>query len=65
MVVMKNTSKKSTTSHSDVRKKSTEHIGLVKRDVYLEPFEEAICGRHEHRTVGCSESGHPLPQPSI
>ena len=47
-MVMKNTSKKSTTSHSDVRKKSTEHIGLVKRDVYLEPFEEAICGRHEH-----------------
>ncbi len=25
-----------------------EHIGLVKNDAYLEPFEDAIRGRHEH-----------------
>lgn len=26
----------------------SKHIGLVKNDSYLEPFEEAIRGRHEH-----------------
>ncbi len=25
-----------------------EHIGLVKSDLWLEPFENAICGRHQH-----------------
>ena len=25
-----------------------EHIGLVRNDAYLEPFEDAITGRHEH-----------------
>ena len=31
-------------------KKATKpkHIGLVRNDAYLEPFEEAIKGRHEH-----------------
>ena len=29
-------------------KNSIKHIGLVKNDPYLEPFEEAIRGRHEH-----------------
>ena len=29
-------------------KKSAKHIGLVKNDPYLEPFEDAIRGRHEH-----------------
>ena len=25
-----------------------EHIGLVKNDSWLEPYEDAICGRHKH-----------------
>ena len=29
-------------------KAAPKHIGLVQRDPYLEPFEEAINGRHEH-----------------
>lgn len=29
-------------------KKAPKHIGLVKTDSYLEPFEDAIRGRHEH-----------------
>ena len=28
--------------------KAPEHIGLVKNDSWLEPFEAAIRGRHEH-----------------
>ena len=30
------------------RTSRTKHIGLVRNDSYLEPFEEAIKGRHEH-----------------
>ena len=29
-------------------KKKVNHIGLVKNDSWLEPFEEAIKGRHDH-----------------
>ena len=29
-------------------KTSAKHIGLVRNDAYLQPFEEAIRGRHEH-----------------
>lgn len=29
-------------------KAAPKHIGLVQKDPYLEPFEEAIKGRHEH-----------------
>ena len=28
--------------------KKVQHIGLVKNDAWLEPFEDAIRGRHEH-----------------
>ncbi|MDD7318229.1 MAG: alpha amylase C-terminal domain-containing protein [Prevotellaceae bacterium] len=28
--------------------KQSEHIGLVRNDIYLEPFEDAIRGRHDH-----------------
>ena len=33
----------------------TKHIGLVRNDSYLEPFEQAIVGRHEHALwkLGC------------
>lgn len=36
-------------------KKPVKHIGLVKNDPYLEPYEEAIRGRHEHALwkLGC------------
>ena len=37
-------SKKTQTKNSESKVK---HIGLVKNDAYLEPYEEAIKGRHE------------------
>lgn len=30
------------------KRASVKHIGLVKNDSWLEPFEEAICGRRDH-----------------
>lgn len=30
------------------KREKVEHLGLVANDTYLEPFEEAIRGRHEH-----------------
>ena len=38
-------SKKTQTKNSESKVK---HIGLVKNDAYLEPYEEAIKGRHDH-----------------
>ena len=40
------------------RTSRTKHIGLVRNDSYLEPFEEAIKGRHEHALwkLGCLTS---------
>ena len=32
-----------------------QHIGLVKNDPWLEPFEGAICGRHEHALYKLNE----------
>ena len=29
-------------------RKEPQHIGLVRNDSWLEPFEDAIKGRHEH-----------------
>ena len=31
-----------------VKQSAVEHIGLVKNDSWLEPFEQAIQGRHDH-----------------
>ncbi|WP_390884199.1 alpha amylase C-terminal domain-containing protein [Hoylesella oralis] len=45
---MKKTSKKNAVLKTAIRDKQIEHIGLVNKDAYLEPFEEAIRGRHEH-----------------
>ncbi len=28
--------------------KKVKHIGIVRNDAYLEPYEDAICGRHDH-----------------
>ena len=38
-----------------VVKKPVKHIGLVKNDAYLEPYEDAIRGRHDHALwkLGC------------
>ena len=33
---------------SAVKKDGTKHIGLVKNDAYLAPYEDAIRGRHDH-----------------
>ena len=30
------------------REVKPKHIGLVRKDKYLEPYEEAIRGRHDH-----------------
>ena len=48
--------KKSTTTKAVVTKNKRnvtasavpQHIGLVKNDPYLEPYENAIRGRHDH-----------------
>ena len=39
-----------TNSRKAANKKAAkpQHIGLVKNDAYLEPYEDAIRGRHEH-----------------
>lgn len=36
------------TSTAITKREKVEHLGLVANDTYLEPFEEAIRGRHEH-----------------
>lgn len=42
-----NTTKKVTTKKA-TKKTAPKHIGLVQKDSYLEPYEDAIRGRHEH-----------------
>ena len=41
---VKKPSKKTATSPQA----SNAHVGLVKNDAYLEPYEDAIRGRHDH-----------------
>ena len=54
MVIKKTTTKKTPVKKTSVRKtkvtrvKEPSHIGLVKNDSYLAPYEDAIRGRHEH-----------------
>ncbi len=51
MVTKKTTTKKTPVKKTSVRTtkaKGTSHIGLVKNDAYLAPYEDAIRGRHEH-----------------
>ena len=51
MVTKKTTTKKAPvkkTSAKTVKVKEPSHIGLVKNDAYLAPYEDAIRGRHEH-----------------
>ena len=39
---------KNTSAKAKAKVGRPKHIGLVKNDPWLEPFEEAIRGRHEH-----------------
>ncbi|WP_455541686.1 alpha-amylase family glycosyl hydrolase, partial [Prevotella fusca] len=49
MVTKKTTTKKAPVKKTRVSKvKELSHIGLVKNDSYLAPYEDAIRGRHEH-----------------
>ena len=51
MVTKKTTTKKAPvkkTSAKTIKVKEPSHIGLVKNDAYLAPYEDAIRGRHEH-----------------
>ncbi|BBA30278.1 alpha amylase C-terminal domain-containing protein [Prevotella melaninogenica] len=51
MVTKKTTTKKAPVKKTSVRTAKTKgasHIGLVKNDAYLAPYEDAIRGRHEH-----------------
>lgn len=51
MVTKKTTTKKAPVKKTSVRTtkvKGTSHIGFVKNDAYLAPYEDAIRGRHEH-----------------
>ena len=51
MVTKKTTTKKAPvrkTSAKTAKVKKPSHMGLVKSDVYLAPYEDAIRGRHEH-----------------
>ena len=45
----KNASEKATKKTTTAAKSAKfQHIGLVKNDPYLEPYENAIRGRHDH-----------------
>ena len=47
--VKKATAEKKTTAKKAVKKvQEPQHIGLVRDDSWLEPFEDAIRGRHDH-----------------
>ena len=47
METKKETSKKKI-AKTVKKPQTTKHIGLVKNDPYLEPYEDAIRGRHDH-----------------
>ena len=54
MVTKKTSTKKASekkTSARITKAKEPAHIGLVKNDSYLAPYEDAIRGRHEHAGV--------------
>ena len=47
--VKKAAAEKKTTAKKAVKKvQEPQHIGLVRDDSWLEPFEDAIRGRHDH-----------------
>ena len=48
MATTKKTAVKKTVKKVVKRKEEPKHIGLVRDDSWLEPFEAAIRGRHDH-----------------
>ncbi len=48
MACKKSTEKKTGTAKAAPKKVAVKHIGLVKADGWLEPYEPAIVGRHQH-----------------
>jgi len=49
MATKKTTAKKAATvKKAEEVKEAPKHIGLVQNDGWLEPFEDAIRGRHDH-----------------
>ena len=42
------TTKKAAAKKTAKKVQKPQHIGLVKNDSWLEPFEDAIRGRHDH-----------------
>ena len=65
--------KKATTAKKSCAKKvekivdqtAPQHIGLVRNDSWLEPFEGAIRGRHDHARTARRNSQTSLPVISI
>ena len=45
---MANKTTKKVSGKKTVAKETVKHIGLVQKDPYLEPYEDAIRGRHDH-----------------
>lgn len=48
MVEKKTAAKGKASIGRNKQKATSQHIGLVKKDAWLEPYEDAIRGRHEH-----------------
>ncbi len=48
MATKKGTTKKVTEKTSTLKPQTPNHIGIVQNDPWLEPYEEAIRGRHDH-----------------
>ena len=48
MATTKKTTTKKVTTKKAKKVEEPKHIGLVRNDSWLEPFEQAIRGRHDH-----------------
>ena len=47
--------KKNVKTAAAKKEAAVKHIGIVKNDPWLEPFEGAICGRHDHALYKLNE----------
>ena len=48
-----------------VEPQAPQHIGLVRNDPWLEPFEAAISGRHDHAVWKINQTGQGLGVPRV
>ena len=48
MATTKKTTTKASAAKSTSKKAAPKHIGIVANDPWLEPYEDAIRGRHDH-----------------